>query len=795
MKKISRFLAFHWPLLLAAAVFLFVNTPLWRMSGIAAGGDGLLLFYPAMHAVKQSLANGRLPFWTTNLQAGFPLLADGQPSALYPANLLLLALLSVPAAYNLAILLHGLLALIFTYAWMRLLKISRPASALTALLFVLLTPLTGSNLPMLEALTWTPALFFLAEKSLQSGKPSSLWVISLVAGLQWLTGFPQMALYSLIAASVYFAARLLWQPFSWKQRVRWLAGWTAAVALGLLLAAPLLWPTWELTRFSIRANGISGSMAGEKSLFPLVLSVFLLPTTRTFWGQAGLGGGAYITVIPFLIALGSFFRKPKPNWFYPVATMSIITVILAFGRFSPLFPLVRQIPGLSSFRVPARFLVLVQFGLLTLFGWHWDRLFAEATAGKRQTQIFQYAAILFVLFSLAGYVSLSWLKPALTNLARQITFTYIVNDTYHLQSETYYLQKIDTLYQNARNAMWAGLGTIAPLSSLVFAWLIMRWQKKGVLSPKWAYAGLLVLIGFDLFVFTGGFRQTAPLELVTTPPLAAQLAQENKPDQLCRIYSLTDEKAILFQEGNLNLLPANYNMVWNLPGTGLYSPLGFFDYYRLMEGLGGVNLAFGSRPVPAANIEENRALLDYLNVCLILSRVELDGFDLVGEADGVFVYRNDSFLPRAYAVDELVILPEGADATTAVLRQMGHLAEKAILSKSIKTELTPGAAQKAQITRQTYKDTAVTLEIDTPGVILLQLSDTNYPGWRATIDGQPAELLTVNGLFRGVVVPRGRHEITFTYAPITFYRGVGLAATALAFSIIWAGTWIKSNRK
>ena len=795
MKKFKCVIMPHWPLWLVVAIYLIVNAPLWRGDGIVAGGDGLLLFYPAEHAAKQALANGRLPFWTPNLQAGFPLLADGQPAAIYPLRLLLLTFLPVPIAHNITILLHGLLALVFTYTWARALQISRPAAALTSLLFVLLTPLSGGNLPMLETLAWLPVLFTATEKIWQTGKPAALWPISLITALQWLAGFPQMALYSIIAASVYFTARLLLEKVDgWQQKVRWLAFWAGALLIGLLLAAPLLWATWELARFSIRANGISGSMAGEKSLFPLALSVFLLPATRSFWGPAGLGGGAYIAIIPFLLAGGAFFRKNKPGWFYPVALMIVTAVILAFGKFSPLFPIIRQLPGLSSFRVPSRFLIFVQFGLLTLFGWQWDRLFTGTAARKKQLRLFQYAIALFTLTSLAGYAVLKLFKPTLINFANRLTFTYIANDKYRLQSEAYYLQKIDTLYQNTLNALWSGAATLIPFMSLLLGWLIIRGQQKGILRKQWAYTGLVILIGLDLFTFTGGFTQTTPLELVTTPPAVAQIIQQNRDSNLCRIYSLTDENTILFREENLNLLPANYNMIWDLPGTGLYSPLGFYDYYRLIKNIGGVNLAFGLKPIPATAVSQNRALLNYLNVCLITSRVELPGFTLAGKANDVYVYKNESFLPRAFAVDEVIVLSDGKDAVTAVLENADQLSTQAILQETIPETLTPNAAENAQITIKEYQDTFVQIEVVTKGAILLQLTDTNYPGWRVLIDNTPAKLLATNGLFRGVIVPQGRHEVTFSYTPVAFRRGLFLAATALFALVVWSGTWFKGHR-
>jgi hypothetical protein len=44
------------------------------------------LFYPFSVELARALNEGRLPLWTPNLLAGFPLLAEGQIGALDPIN-------------------------------------------------------------------------------------------------------------------------------------------------------------------------------------------------------------------------------------------------------------------------------------------------------------------------------------------------------------------------------------------------------------------------------------------------------------------------------------------------------------------------------------------------------------------------------------------------------------------------------------------------------------------------------------------------------------------------------------
>jgi uncharacterized membrane protein YfhO len=59
------------------------------------------------------------------------------------------------------------------------------------------------------------------------------------------------------------------------------------------------------------------------------------------------------------------------------------------------------------------------------------------------------------------------------------------------------------------------------------------------------------------------------------------------------------------------------------------------------------------------------------------------------------------------------------------------------------------------------------------------LTDTNFPGWRASIDGKPTPILTANYLFRGVLVPAGRSIVAFDYWPNSFVYGAYISAASL----------------
>jgi hypothetical protein len=83
---------------------------------------------------------------------------------------------------------------------------------------------------------------------------------------------------------------------------------------------------------------------------------------------------------------------------------------------------------------------------------------------------------------------------------------------------------------------------------------------------------------------------------------------------------------------------------------------------------------------------------------------------------------------------------------------------------------------------------------------LMSISETDFPGWEAYIDGLPTPILRANGMQRAVVLPPalpGRpHEVTFVYRPLSARLGaaISLLALALAFGLLSAVAALQVRR-
>jgi hypothetical protein len=77
-----------------------------------------------------------------------------------------------------------------------------------------------------------------------------------------------------------------------------------------------------------------------------------------------------------------------------------------------------------------------------------------------------------------------------------------------------------------------------------------------------------------------------------------------------------------------------------------------------------------------------------------------------------------------------------------------------------------------------YAREAFTIETHSSTAAILDLAQVNYPGWQATIDGQPTPILRADLALSAVVVPAGDHVVSFQFQPTSVTIGaiVSLAA-------------------
>jgi len=380
IKKILPFLLIG----LAILVFFWPNLswPAVNITTTVGTNDLTDLDYPFRHFLIENLKRGQLPLWSSAISGGYPIMAEGQIAALYPLTLLS-AFFPLMISVNFTILSTYFLIGLFTYLYLRELKLSQ----LSALFGAVAMMFGGYALAqllhwvMLVTLIFLMGGLYLMEKMVKTGKLIFSLLLGLMLGFNFLGGHPQMTFYAMIVLGFY------WLFLNFLHRghlVRNLVLFVLFVLLGLGLGAAQILPEYEFTKNSTRSQGLDPA-AITRFNFPMRdLVTFVAPyatfddtqTLEAFHRNGWPQDERYtymgiLTLILAFLAVFKLFKTKARVVFFTVAL--IFFLLLSFGAETPLsFILVN--PPFNFFRLPLRFLMLVDVALVMLAAFGFQEL-------------------------------------------------------------------------------------------------------------------------------------------------------------------------------------------------------------------------------------------------------------------------------------------------------------------------------------------------------------------------------------------------------------------------------------
>ena len=172
---------------------------------------------------------------------------------------------------------------------------------------------------------------------------------------------------------------------------------------------------------------------------------------------------------------------------------------------------------------------------------------------------------------------------------------------------------------------------------------------------------------------------------------------------------------------------------------------------------------------------------------LALTPSDRGRFQRVHSGD-VKVYENLDVLPRAYLVHEVIPATDGDDALSLVLAGEFDPRQSAVVEGGLPLQETgDGLAELIE-----YAGERVVVRTSGEADGFLVLSDAYYPGWTATVDGEPTPVYPANHLLRGVYVPAGDHTVVFRFAPDSWRHGVWVSVAGLLAALgVWAWAMLR----
>lgn len=145
---------------------------------------------------------------------------------------------------------------------------------------------------------------------------------------------------------------------------------------------------------------------------------------------------------------------------------------------------------------------------------------------------------------------------------------------------------------------------------------------------------------------------------------------------------------------------------------------------------------------------------------------------------------------NAWYVDQLSYVDNANEEIDALSKL--DLKHAAVADKQFEQQLGKAVKQtgNAVATIKSYEPNHLVYEANSDKGGVLVFSEIYYPGWKATVDGQPVELGRVNYVLRAIQIKPGKHEVVLDFHPTTIratesiaYASYGILAIIIAIGL------------
>jgi hypothetical protein len=311
--------------------------------------------------------------------------------------------------------------------------------------------------------------------------------------------------------------------------------------------------------------------------------------------------------------------------------------------------------------------------------------------------------------------------------------------------------------------------------------LLMLRSRRWLRQP-WGMTLVALWLIFNLFTVNWRFNfEKPPNPPPFTPNGVIQFLQTNLPTFQPSNLPTLEPKAPYGQSSNLPTRIASGGL---LPGGNSAASV-----YKLQDLTGNTPLQLASvetfmRQMPAWR------LWQLLSVRYVLDKRNIAdaGLRLVFEEGDLKVFELGDPFPRAWFVGNVEVIADDRQAITRLGSDAFDLRRTAVVPTPLNLPPTDPAASTVTVVE--FDSNSLKAEINASARQLLVFSQIYYPGWQAKLDGQAAELLRVNVVQQGVVVPAGQHTVELTFSPRSFWLGLIISISALLICLrllVWSG--------
>jgi hypothetical protein len=696
--------------------------------------------------------------WFPYIFFGAPYAANSQSEAFYPLTFLYLVLGAERGSVYFVII-HHLLLILSSYPMFRVLGFRQESSLAGAIGFGFGGYMVSLTLQLLSLSTiaWMPLMVICLDRA----RLRSCWrwglLLAPVLALQILAGEFQLAgmCWMLAFCAVMFGPRPLGSAGEF---FKLCAAMLTGLVFGAVMSAPQLGLTLQMIPLSNRGEGREVANVFFWSLEPSALKSLLIPnyipplSAGEDWGLGFFSGYSYLFsfysgAVLLLLSFFAFFTTGlKRAWLWLL--LGAFGLIMMMGDNLPVYPLLyKYLPGLKMFRFPVKFFFLLNFSLvmLSLFGLEFisDRKWNLPVTGLGCLIAGALVAVLLIAFP--------------------VRFQDLGAD--HIRIANY--------------LMLRSVFRIVALALLALGLALVAGRFKGHL----AQLTIALLMFCDLYFAHRYLNPATGSEFFSTNKFIREMKEQNKSRlDPVRIFSILPPKQDLILQRVIAPVPF-YGRVRD-------SLESIWAVYYDLDNIWAVGSFY---PVDVSKFKNLLAEVKWPATEMILARAGAE----------FFYYRDQGFvgipgaLPRA-----MVFYNAGAVASqdeAIKIWQDSNFPVREILlleNDDQKIEKIPGLLMSHPAKIVKYENEKVVVEAAAKQDGWLVLLDSYYPGWKAELDGKPAQIYRADGFFRAVKIPAGAHTVSFSYFPDLFIKslyvcGAGFLVWVMLLSL---GLVAKSKR-
>ena len=487
-----------------------------------------------------------------------------------------------------------------------------------------------------------------------------------------------------------------------------------------------------------------------------------------FGTQPGTSGPVYVgAFVLFLFILGLFIVRGSMKWALLAAT--VLSVLLAWGHnfmgFTNFF--LDYIPMYAKFRTVASILVIAEFTIPLLAALALKKIVDEPEVLTKQMKFVYISLALTAGVALLLALFPGMMEPFVSDQERQMITSIQGMDG---NTANMILSNIAAM----REAMVSADAWRSVIVILIgFALLFLYKMKK--LRADYMVICMAVLCLVDMWQVDKRYLNDE---------MFVPKSERDMPHQATSTdLAIMKDKSLDYRVLNLASNTFNENETsYFHKSIGGYHPAKLRRYQEMIDAYIAPEMQAAMQAIAAKN--GNMQEVDGAKVFPVLNMLNTKYFILPLQGGATMPLQNIYAQGNGWFVDKINYVAD-ANAEYAGVGKI-DVRHEAVADKKFESVL--GKAQSndstAKVKLVKYEPNNLQYTIDSKNGGVVVFAEIYYPGWTATIDGQPAELGRVNYILRALNVKAGKHTVVLDFHPTSISTTETIAYIAIVILLL-----------